>query len=122
MTAPTPGPWKAHRNSFDEVLSQPFDNDDWFVDAGNATIARIGIESNNMGPKHPHAAVQKKATKNAPANARLIAAAPDLLAALEWMLRPTVANYNPGGMTEMTIHHSYVEKARAAIARAKMEE
>ncbi len=114
----TPGPWKARPNSFDEVLSQPFDDDDWFVDAGNATIARVGIESNNVGPKHPHAAVQKKATKNAPANARLIAAAPDLLVLAEALL-----GTQPGADYKKWIPPDRLaEMARAAIARAKMED
>jgi len=47
------------------------------------------------------------------ANARLIAAAPDLLAALEAMVRDADRNQRPGGGSDVP------DSARAAIAKAK---
>lgn len=54
----------------------------------------------------------------AAANARLIAAAPDLLAACEALLRAVEGHERRTGVTQM---HSSIDTARAAIARATGE-
>lgn len=88
MSAHTPGPWKAEYSEGDE----------WEVLAGaNLPIAYIS----------------GWAGRSAKVNARLIAAAPDLLAALAGIIEI--------GKRDMTNpkYDAYFEEARAAIAKAE---
>lgn len=94
----TPGPWKIDR-SFPRQL--PF-----------------GISQQN----EPHKGVLtsmafcKKTTDEAAANASLIAAAPDLLAALEW-----IASQERYTFAECTLAEEIIDRARAAIKKARGE-
>ena len=96
MTEHTPGPWKrsiVNRN-FSPKIYGP---DDWMV----ADCSRI----------------VKRSMEEETANARLIAAAPELLEALE-----AFANVGPEGRGFYGWHEAYnpaIAKARAAIAKAK---
>lgn len=87
----TPGPWHAGGNG--TII---YANDGWGV--ANATVFHWRQEPGT-----------------AEANARLIAAAPELLAALEWAVRfiDTYAKKNSGPATPE------INKCRAAIAKAK---
>ena len=94
----TPGPWKLHHQASTAVVGSK----------GFVVAACGGYQNNNLNPDELATELQ--------ANARLIAAAPDLLAALEecitW-IATCDASYT-GGSTE--------EKARAAIAKARDSE
>ena len=97
----TPGPWSW---DCDPVKGDPFDRVRYQVVAKGKTITKTYYSSYEGGPT------------NAEADTRLIAAAPDLLEALQ-MLLDDIQDYqrinNLGGEQ----NHSQV-KARAAIARA----
>jgi hypothetical protein len=97
MSKHTPGPWKAKK----WVGTDPYDDPDRpFVEVGNV----------HWSPKNwkPAAAIKQTA------NARLIAAAPELLEALENLLK---VHEGEGGT-----QHNAADMARAAIAKAKGEE
>lgn len=89
MTNHTPGPWDAH------------DNGHIYGDNYASAVARVFENTHQRDGE-------------AQANARLIAAAPDILAALERSLN-WLASY-PGGCCENTY-----QQARAAICKAKGE-
>ena len=96
MSKHTPGPWKAKK----WVGTDPYDDPDRpFVEVGNV----------HWSPKNwkPAAAIKQTA------NARLIAAAPELLEALENLLK---VHEGEGGT-----QHNAADIARAAIAKAKGE-
>ena len=96
MSKHTPGPWKAKK----WVGTDPYDDPDRpFVEVGNV----------HWSPKNwkPAAAIGQTA------NARLIAAAPELLEALENLLK---VHEGEGGT-----QHNAADIARAAIAKAKGE-
>ena len=87
----TPGPWSAGR-------AIPEDN----------TVSRIV----RAGDDHIAVIMDLDgAAQEAADNARLIAAAPDLLAALQWALSQIEDSLDPD-------HRAALESARAAIARA----
>lgn len=103
MSAPTPGPWVVGEDIADSYMIYPEGKflDPWIADA-----------------KGPHVGVASK--EEALANAVLIAAAPDLLAALEAMLAtPEIADCDPRDKDEET--RVAERMARAAIAKAKGE-
>ena len=91
MSAHTPGPWKAH---FEEA---------YFV-----TGPDLGRVAMMMNLKGAHGLGGRRSGDESAANCRLIAAAPELLAALEFV----VAAYG-------TLESGAIDQARAAIAKAK---
>ena len=112
----TPGPWVIERRSRH----------------GEKEISRI-ITPEKDGWGNPLAIcsfVSQWGRKDKPANANLIAAAPDLLAALEKMVKEAdthatidanpVWDFADGPMPEAKARH--VDHARAAIAKAKGDE
>ena len=93
MSEYTPGPWVAHRNS-------AF----WEIDADTSEgLFKLG-DVCASDPEHPDGGLQE-------ANARLIAAAPELLEALEMMLDMS----EMGGFGKSAAE----DTARAAIAKAR---
>ena len=111
MSKHTPGPWEVLNetevftglgaDSGDGVKSLP--SDGWMIaDCGDC------VTFTEIGPAELGRDLRK-------ANARLIAAAPDLLQALEGLLLA----YNDPGNTGST-HDDKVEAARAAIAKARV--
>lgn len=92
MSNHTPGPWRV-------PITMPTDVVD---SAENRWIA-------NCRPSVNGAPLEQQE-----ANARLIAAAPDLLEALEWIVQPDI----PIG-SNAEFQHRAIEVARAAIAKAK---
>lgn len=100
MTEFTPGPWQLKQH----------DHNHWAIqDSGVKVIANLISNA----PYQPN-------TIELPANARLIAAAPDLLAALEDALRPfSEPTRNPGG--NPIGEPDWCKTARAAIAKARGE-
>lgn len=100
-TKHTPGEWRVRHNG----VGGPF------ISSDNGTIADVrtfgGIHVG--GPQHPETM----------ANARLIAAAPDLLEALQVMVRDYTASHADGGSLEM---QPAILQASQAIARATGEQ
>lgn len=98
MSKHTPGPWISNRagSNMSNNHSQPFA----IAQEGKANII-AGVFGDVQGGE-----------EIAAANARLIAAAPDLLAAMELALRKE-PNETPGGFTKQ-----WVIDARAAISKA----
>jgi len=84
MSEHTPGPWRINDHSRDEGC--------FYIEADHAGVASVFADEPAAG-----------------ANARLISAAPDLLAALEHM----VALFNSGAWS-----HANIKDARAALAKA----
>ena len=99
MSRYTPGPWR--------VSAAPL----------NADASTRWIEVYSVDPEDDVAQVTGGNLKAAQANARLIAAAPDLLAALEQTLATLDAICEMQGFDKYKQHGS--KKARAAIAKAK---
>jgi len=91
---PSPGPWRCMAGSNGEFT--------------------ISCESGGFAPLARVRGDKRSTLKNAEANAQLMAAAPDLLAALYAML---AANYDPE-LTQANIVQSY-DMARGAIAKAE---
>jgi len=87
----TPGPWEWHRDHPTDVIYCP---------TCGCSLATIDIGCGDKAEQQ--------------ANARLIAAAPDLLEALSWFI-----NDIDGTHTVMVEFDENVAKARAAIAKAK---
>ena len=100
MSKHTPGPWMAH---FEEA---------YFVTGPD--LGRVAMMTNLKGA---HGLGGRRSGNESAANARLIAAAPDLLDALEELslLMDDVRN------GEYTPDHLTTQPARAAIAKAKGE-
>lgn len=97
MSAHTPGPWKALKATVRGETTEWFVTDD--DDEGVAVIASC---------------VTDKTGEPSEANARLIAAAPELLEALEGLCG--LAELRPGHLQD---YKAAVAAARAAIAKAK---
>ena len=105
MTAQhTSGPWRLGKDEMGELHTV------WGAQAG---VAITSVFDNVFGPDCPP---QAEAT----ANARLIAAAPDLLAALREMVYAAthLSAMDPTGAHDCTISGDTLAKARAAIAKA----
>lgn len=92
----------------------------WVADLGEAYRVRAQRDGGQvaimMNLKGPHGMGGRRDGDEVAANARLIAAAPDLLAALEAILPDAIANHIGGPDTQARI-----DAARAAIAKAKGE-
>lgn len=106
-TKHTPGPWFSWRNSSNEMYTistaeTEIENDDEFEETGeDLTVAGVWLGE------------EEDAEDVAKANARLIAAAPELLAALKTLIEPCACyGRNQGN------HGVSCEIARAAIAKA----
>jgi hypothetical protein len=96
----TPGPWYVENHAI--MVNQP-----WRAYLGEGAPETVCEMVSSLSPE---------ATA---ANARLIAAAPELLAALEGMFNGTCfCDFAKGGYTH---HGRHCEIARAAIAKAKGE-
>lgn len=101
MTNHTPGPWSVGSDMWPYIrtISGPVG-----VRIGYATTgASYGVESYSITPEE------------AAANAHLMAAAPDLLAALEWIMEAFLVGDDWIGVP-------VADAARAAIAKAKGED
>jgi len=94
MSKHTPGPWQTDQAEHDAPYQ------DIRIHAGKGSICCVWIDD---APLHDYNAEQR-------ANARLIAAAPELLEALRWTARALHAE------------HPAAIKARAAIAKATGEQ
>lgn len=115
----TPGPWVFEYRSGDHPLSDRSGwgcEGLWAVDGGLILGDDIGWDGGYEGPNE--------------ANARLIAAAPELLEALQWFVEndDTYQGDTPmpehGGLTWNEINAEFIDglnKARAAIAKATGE-
>lgn len=92
----TPGPWTLNRVAYSDASAV-------FVMSGKSTVCEV----------YP----RPQGAESREANARLIAAAPTMLAALEVIAAwtPSASPNEPGGMSIMDA----IDAARAAIARAK---
>ena len=100
MSKHTPGPWTTDEADHDEPYQ------DIRIQAGKRGICRVWIDD---APVHDYNAEQR-------ANARLIAAAPDLLEALKALLNAE-SGYEWGGYSEEEI--AARDKAFAAIKAAE---
>lgn len=102
----TPGPWFAIKMCGwgGTVISRRNQNDADRI-AGDCPVAKVSEGASHWATKYPHEA-----------NARLIAAAPDLAEALEGCL-----NYLENTEAEFGVILSSADKARAALAKAKGE-
>ena len=108
MSGHTPGPWKQHPDY------------PWIIKEDNAPISEDGVSiCNTTG--HPNSGFFPTPSK-ALANARLIAAAPDLLEALSKFVEFAEQNgevvFAGGGMPVIDAMNACTTKARAAIAKA----
>ena len=101
LTPHTRGPWEIHRreNGY-AYLHAPHDPHEW------RDFARVVVEMDDTGPSNEGAA-----------NAHLIAAAPDLLEALEEVVRKF--DVAPDAVKNVPLG---IMKARAAIAKARGEQ
>ena len=103
----TPGPWCIHRAYANAQTMQVTDDDgeSWeftntYIAQGERIIAQVQQQSKDAGWPHVHC------VKEMWANARLIAAAPDMLAALESLTHPMASDED-------------LQNALAVIAKAK---
>lgn len=94
MSKYTPGPWRVFAGTGFDYLGIEGENDQ--------TVVIYGLDGDDGG-------VRGSTKEEAEANARLIAAAPELLEALEWTARA------------LDKEHPAAIKARVAIAKAKGE-
>jgi hypothetical protein len=95
MMEHTPGPWEISRGA---------QNDPFSIEASACTVAHIKTTPRKWSPE---------------ANAHLIAAAPDLLEALEDLISAGAAVHHYLGQATGKIHADALQKARAAIAKAE---
>jgi hypothetical protein len=110
VSAHTRGPWRLHEFQNGATLDVVSDGVEWqawtfAVGAGNAVVAEVGAWTINSGYPRP------TTRDEAEANARLIAAAPELLEALQ----QAVTSMQDSGYQNS---HIAVRAARAAIAKA----
>ena len=96
MNAHTPGPWSAPRNGLDGAV--------YAENAPKGQLWRITDRVHGLSDEE------------LAANAKLIAAAPELLAALEDIVRAEWTTVTLQGMTPQ--HRARLETARAVIAKA----
>ena len=99
MSKHTPGPWRVFEHSWSDtsVLADGFDHGICLLDINHATEESQDADEALMA-----------------ANARLIAAAPDLLASLRELVEAFVATDEEG----LIEHAEPMRRARAAIAKA----
>ena len=116
MSEHTPGPWRHSRDRFD----------DWgYVRAGErlVAVARYDIDDPTEAELNEH---RRNHTDPCEANARLIAAAPELLAALRSLLEPMCSRERHGITDERVLlmagdyedNMARYDAARAAVAKA----
>lgn len=105
-TSHTPGPWGLHiGNDYCRVLMKPDScTDDMIAE----------VYSDGMGKEY------EDDDRNREANARLIAAAPDLFLALKTLLHAETM-MEKGKLVDIDVWDVFMETARAAIAKAKGE-
>ncbi len=102
----TKGPWQYGANGYSR----------WPFDGGyNGTITSVSGQIIYAGPAS-FCALRGETPEEAEANARLIAAAPELADALKWFIDDI-----DGTHTKMTEFAEAVEAARAALAKAGVE-
>lgn len=106
MGAHTPGTWR--------VLAQEADSTDpWTISANGSDLAEVFSRETNFGPKATH--------EEALANARLMAAAPKMLAALEEVVPFLEDREDAGHNGHVFIPNEAMRllmEVRAAIAKA----
>lgn len=117
----TPGPWTISKaNSGRLVVGNRSDGKDWASVASLRNLAVDGTETTERDT-FGKLRIKKHAQATVEANARLIAAAPDLLAALKLSLlaleRHIKFASSPDGKNYL--HTREIEAARAAIAKAQ---
>ena len=102
MSTHTPGPWTIHSEAANAASGSPINSE---IRGGHHVVVRLGT-------------MHADSTK---ANARLIAAAPDLLAALQAIYGKAMpkADYAGGKATHYLVPKALVDAARAAIAKAE---
>lgn len=105
----TPGPWTIHDDP-PHTIGGEYDAGGYRIDAHNIEqLAYVWRDTKRWGDNPtPFGA------KEAEANARLIRAAPDLLAALKWFVDDLTAPHS-----KMIDFDANLARARAAIARAE---
>jgi hypothetical protein len=104
----TPGPWATEASINTDASDLVIVTKDY-----EYRIADTYVPSHHDGMAVP--------IEEAEANARLIAAAPELLIALDRILRAHESGNNGAVMGEVTLCEFFVDTARAAIAKAKGE-
>lgn len=105
----TPGPW--HYGHSDKEASEPFffiAEKEGEMNAPDLSIATVTYSGNNYDPRY-----LDEDRKKAEANARLIAAAPDLLEAAKLVAQA----YIESGTTN--IRHKHIQLLHAAIEKAE---
>lgn len=102
----TPGPWIANRR----------DPQEWQIDAPNGDPNLLHARWHGMAVVYGCDDLGRAGEQVAEANARLIAAAPDLLAALE---RMTELAEGPTGGVSQQQKRDVIANARAVLAKAK---
>jgi len=103
MSKFTPGPWKVGESIGANIVTKTGEMRACFtVIEADGFIAGSGVAMAHIKPD----------ADESNANARLIAAAPDLLAALEWMVSAYTDEDDSG---------PFIQRARAAIAKATGE-
>lgn len=110
----TPGPWVAQRD-WESVFSPDPEELDYYMKRPITAIRSISADKN--------VALSHDLFEFNPDDARLMAAAPDLLAALKEFIEAHEANYMSAGAddSERTAYDEAMDAARAAIAKAKGE-
>lgn len=119
MITHTPGPWSFHAYGNPEPMkckSQgvEFEYATYCIGSGEKLLADVRYQTNSNGYPHVDDLAEFAA------NARLIAAAPDLLEALELLLDGCV-EVNHDGSVENYLHHTEVDRAREAVRKARGE-
>ena len=103
MSEHTPGPWVTEEH-LDHIISIETGEDQIY---DRKDIAQVGFEPNDR--------------LTAEANARLISAAPELLAAMEMLIEREPAIISAALMSGINLSHRF-NFARAAVAKAKGEQ
>lgn len=114
--AHTPGPWHTEtRNTVTAICCKPTRPGEW---------PDICFQERDGHPEHGSITGRMRTTEELAANARLIAAAPELLAACEALLDVQSSRRHPLGSPDEGIATAAAEaasKARAAITKATEE-
>jgi hypothetical protein len=114
---PTPGPWRVE---LAEIDARPYDDGctrlrHVIQAADDTAVASIWYRTKPYLTRRGHSCIFADSAAEGAANARLIAAAPDLLAALK-ELRILVAQMHPDSRRHVA---SIIDGADAAIAKAE---
>jgi hypothetical protein len=116
MNTPTSGPWRIHRG-YENEQTKTITGDDgetWqfthtYISQGDKIIAEVQHQSKNSGWPHVHDVEEMWA------NARLIAAAPEMLEALKWAVQQIEDDLDPD-------HREAMDACLAAISKAEGRE